>query len=41
MALALGRDHQDPARRFSGNRPSSALVLKDLSPESIGSLLSF
>ncbi len=41
MALALGRDHQDPARRFSGNRPSSTLVLKDLSPESIGCLLSF
>lgn len=41
MALALGRDHSDPARRFSGNRPSSTLVLKDLSPESIGCLLSF
>lgn len=41
MALALGRDHQDPARRFAGKRPSSTLVLKDLSPESVGRLLSF
>jgi glucose-6-phosphate isomerase len=40
-ALALGRDHTDPARQFSGNRPSSTLVLPDLSPESIGKLLSF
>jgi len=41
MALALGRDHQDPARCFSGNRPSSTLVLNELTPESIGCLLSF
>ena len=41
MALALGRDHEDPARCFSGNRPSSTLVLKNLTPASIGSLLSF
>ena len=37
----LGTNIQDPARRFAGNRPSSTLVLKDLSPESIGCLLSF
>lgn len=41
MALAMGRDHADPARRFPGNRPSSTLVLNDLSPETIGRLLSF
>jgi len=41
MALALGRDHADPARRFAGNRPSSTLLLEDLGPESIGRLLSF
>ena len=41
MALAVGKDDADPARYFPGNRPSSTLVLKDLSPESIGKLLSF
>jgi len=41
MALATGKDDADPARCFPGNRPSSTLVLKDLSPESIGKLLSF
>jgi glucose-6-phosphate isomerase len=41
MALAVGRDHSDPARRFSGNRPSSTLVLEDLSPENVGRLLAF
>lgn len=41
MALAMGRDHADPARCFTGNRPSSTLVLNDLSPETIGRLLSF
>jgi len=40
-ALALGRDHEDPARRFSGNRPSSLIVIDDLSPERIGMLLAF
>ncbi|MDZ7665205.1 MAG: glucose-6-phosphate isomerase [Desulfotignum sp.] len=41
QALAEGRDHPDVARSFSGNRPSSLLVIPDLSPESIGMLLSF
>jgi glucose-6-phosphate isomerase len=41
QALAEGRDHPDPARSFSGNRPSSLLVIPDLTPESIGMLLSF
>lgn len=41
MALAVGRDSDDPARHFSGNRPSSTLILDDLSPENIGRLLSF
>jgi len=41
MALAVGRDHAEPARCFPGNRPSSTLVLDDLSPENIGRLLSF
>jgi len=41
MALAMGHDHTDPARRFPGNRPSSTLVLDDLSPLNVGRLLSF
>lgn len=41
QALAQGRDHDQPARTFSGNRPSSVVVIPDLSPESIGMLLSF
>ena len=41
LALAAGKDDPDPARRFSGNRPSSTLILTDLSPENIGRLLSF
>ncbi len=41
QALAQGRDHDQPARTFSGNRPSSVVVIPDLSPESLGLLLSF
>ena len=41
LALAEGRDHELPARAFAGNRPSSLLVLTDLSADSIGLLLSF
>ncbi len=41
QALAEGRDHEDPARSFSGNRPSSLVVIPDLTPESVGLLLSF
>ncbi|MEH0020040.1 MAG: glucose-6-phosphate isomerase [Desulfobacter sp.] len=40
-ALALGRDNEDPARRFKGNRPCSIIMLNDLEPESIGQLLAF
>ncbi|MBI9086771.1 MAG: glucose-6-phosphate isomerase [Desulfobacterales bacterium] len=40
-ALAAGSTDNDPARAFSGNRPSSTLILPDLSPESIGRLLAF
>ena len=41
MALALGKDNGRPEKQFSGNRPSSTMILPDLSPESIGKLLSF
>ncbi len=40
-ALAVGADAPDKARHFSGNRPSSTLVLDDLSPANIGRLLSY
>lgn len=40
-ALALGRDHEDPARQFDGNRPSSLIVIDSLEPENIGRLLAF
>ncbi|MBU1054381.1 MAG: glucose-6-phosphate isomerase [Proteobacteria bacterium] len=40
-ALATGKDDKDPAKCFSGNRPSSTILLDDLSPENIGRLLSF
>ena len=40
-ALAVGQDHDRPERRFSGNRPSSTIVLESLSPENLGRLLSF
>jgi glucose-6-phosphate isomerase len=40
-ALATGQTSGDPARAFDGNRPSSTLLLPDLTPESIGRLLAF
>jgi glucose-6-phosphate isomerase len=41
MALALGKDDDDKAKSFSGNRPSSTILLEDLSPENVGRLLAF
>jgi glucose-6-phosphate isomerase len=41
-ALACGSSlEKDTARHFSGNRPSSTLLLDDLCPENIGRLLAF
>ncbi len=40
-ALARGQEDVNAAKAFSGNRPSSTIILKDLSPESIGHLLAF
>lgn len=40
-ALAKGKDNKDKAKYFSGNRPSSTILINDLSPESIGQLLAF
>ncbi len=41
MALAMGKDDDKPATFFPGNRPSSTILLDDLSPENVGRLLSF
>ena len=41
MALAAGKKDKDRAKYFSGNRPSSTILLNDLSPESMGRLLAF
>ncbi|OGQ90949.1 MAG: glucose-6-phosphate isomerase [Desulfobacula sp. RIFOXYA12_FULL_46_16] len=41
QALAVGKDDDDKAKCFSGNRPSSTILINDLTPESIGLLLSF
>lgn len=41
QALALGKEDANPARCFSGNRPSSTIILDDLSPRSVGRLLAF
>jgi glucose-6-phosphate isomerase len=40
-ALAQGKEDENPAKSFSGNRPSSTILLNDLSPENIGRLLAF
>ena len=38
-ALATGRVHDEPHKTFEGNRPSSVLVLDELSPRGLGSLI--
>ena len=38
-ALAAGRTHSEPHKSFGGNRPSSVLVLDELSPRGLGSLI--
>jgi glucose-6-phosphate isomerase len=40
-ALAIGQPSDDKSRFFSGNRPSSCIVLDDLEAVNIGRLLSF
>jgi len=39
LALATGRDHANPNRRFPGNRPNSLLVAPRLTPFAMGALL--
>ncbi|MBW1724264.1 MAG: glucose-6-phosphate isomerase, partial [Deltaproteobacteria bacterium] len=40
-ALATGKEDSNPAKSFPGNRPSTTILLKELSPENIGRLLAF
>ena len=39
VALATGRDHENPNKRFSGNRPSSMIIAPKLDPLNMGRLL--
>ena len=39
VAFACGKDDENPAKRFSGERPSSIIVGDQLTPESCGALL--
>ena len=38
-ALAFGRDHDDPQRHFTGNRPSTTILAERLDPETLGRLI--
>ena len=38
-ALAFGRDHDDPHRRFEGNRPSNTLLAQQLDARTLGQLI--
>ena len=40
-ALMQGRDSDDPARHYPGNRPSSTLLLDALNPRTLGALIAF
>ena len=39
LAMATGQKHDNPNRRFAGNRPNSILVADRLTPRSMGALL--
>ena len=40
MAFACGKDDENPNKSFAGNRPSSIIIGKQLTPEALGALLS-
>ena len=40
VAFACGKDDENPAKRFAGERPSSIIIGEQLTPESCGALLS-
>lgn len=41
IALATGKKDKNPNKNFAGNRPNRVLLARDLSPRTMGSLLSF
>lgn len=40
-ALMRGKDNDDPARAYPGNRPSTTILLDDVTPEALGGLIAF
>lgn len=38
-ALAFGQDHDDPQRRFTGNRPTTTILAERLDPRTLGRLI--
>lgn len=40
-ALMAGRQHEDPARAYPGDRPSTTVLLQRLDPHSLGALIAF
>jgi glucose-6-phosphate isomerase len=40
-ALMAGKGHEDPARSYPGDRPSSTLLLDSLDPRTLGALIAF
>ena len=40
-ALMAGREHEDGARAYAGDRPSATVLLQRLDPRSLGALIAF
>ncbi|MGI8931884.1 MAG: glucose-6-phosphate isomerase, partial [Sphingomicrobium sp.] len=40
-ALMAGRAHRDPARAYSGDRPSATILVERLDPRTLGALIAF
>jgi glucose-6-phosphate isomerase len=40
-ALMAGRDHEDAARAYPGDRPSTTILLDELDPRTLGALIAF
>ncbi|HEX7821525.1 MAG TPA: glucose-6-phosphate isomerase [Sphingobium sp.] len=40
-ALMQGKESDDPARNYPGNRPSSTILIDDLTPHALGALIAF
>lgn len=40
-ALMRGKENADPARAYPGNRPSTTILMDDVTPEALGALIAF